>query len=47
MIKFINGLTIEGNPQITKTEFGIRITNDSGLDIEISDMVWNSFNKNK
>ena len=47
MINFINGLTIEGNPQITKTEFGIRITNDSGLDIEISDMVWNSFNKNK
>ena len=47
MIKFINGLTIEGNPQITKTNFGIRITNDSGLDIEISDMVWNSFNKSK
>ena len=47
MIKFINGLTIEGNPQITKTNFGIRITYDFGLDIEVSDIVWNSFNKSK
>jgi hypothetical protein len=42
MLKFISGLTIEGNPQITKTDFGIRITNDFGLNIEISDMVWRS-----
>jgi hypothetical protein len=42
MLKFGNGLTIEGNPQITKTDFGIRITNDFGLDIEVSDMVWSS-----
>ena len=47
MLIFANGLSIVGNPQITKTEFGIKITNDSGLDIEISDMVWQSFNKIK
>jgi hypothetical protein len=45
MIRFINGLAVEGIPQITKTKFGVRITNDLGLDIEISDTVWNSLSK--
>jgi hypothetical protein len=44
MIQFGNGITIGGNPSITKTEFGIRIQNDLGLNIEISNSVWNSIN---
>lgn len=47
MLTFANGLSIAGNPHIIKTKLGIKITNDFGLDIEISDMVWNSFNKSK
>lgn len=48
MITFTNGVSISGNPKITKTNFGVRITNDLGLDIELSDIVWDSFNqKNK
>jgi hypothetical protein len=46
MIKFKNGLIINGNPKIIKTSFGIKITNDLGLNIEISNAVWESFNQN-
>jgi hypothetical protein len=42
MLKFTNGLIISGNPQVTKTNFGIMITNDSGLTIELSKSVWDS-----
>jgi hypothetical protein len=47
MIKFTNGLVINGNPKIIKTNFGIKITNDLGLNIEISNSVWEYFNQNK
>lgn len=43
MISFLNGLSINGNPQMTKTDSGILITNDFGLKIEISDNIWHSF----
>jgi len=46
MLIFLNGLTIYGNPKITKTNFGYLITNDLGLSIELSNKVWKSFNKN-
>ena len=46
MIKFTNGLIINGNPKIIKTTYGIKITNDLGLNIEISNAVWESFNQN-
>jgi hypothetical protein len=42
MLKFTNGLIISGNPQITKTNFGVKITNDSGLNIELSKKTWES-----
>lgn len=42
MIAFKNGLSIIGNPRITKTNLGIMITNDLGLKIEISDKLWKS-----
>lgn len=45
MISFVNGITIGGNPQITKTQYGIRIINDFGLNIEISNNIWEAFNK--
>lgn len=44
MIKFANGLIINGNPKIIKTNFGVLITNNLGLSMEISDTVWKSFN---
>jgi hypothetical protein len=44
MITFLNGLTISGNPQIIKTELGVRITNDLGLNLELSEKIWKSFN---
>jgi hypothetical protein len=47
MIIFSNGLIIDGNPKILKTFFGIVITNNFGLNLEISDAVWESFNQNK
>ena len=47
MLTFSNGLSIVGNPHIIKTKFGVRITNDLGLNIELSDSVWSSFNKIK
>jgi hypothetical protein len=42
MLKFTNGLIISGNPQVTKTNFGVKITNDSGLNMELSKSVWES-----
>lgn len=45
MITFENGLSIGGNPKITKTDLGVRITNDLGLDIEVSNKIWNAFNQ--
>jgi hypothetical protein len=47
MIIFSNGLIINGNPKILKTIFGIVITNNLGLNLEISDSVWKSLNQNK
>lgn len=47
MIKFPNGLIINGDPKILKTNFGIVITNNFGLNLEISDAVWESFNQTK
>ena len=49
MLTLANGLSIAGNPHIIKTEFGVRITNDLGLNIELSDSAWDSltFNKTK
>lgn len=47
MLTFANGLSIDGNPHIIKTNFGVKITNDLGLNIELSDSVWDSFNKIK
>jgi hypothetical protein len=44
MLNFKNGLIINGNPKINATLFGILITNDFGLYIEISNKVWQSFN---
>ena len=44
MINFKNGLSISGNPKIVKSEFGVKITNDYGLSIELSNSIWNSFN---
>ena len=40
MIKFKNGLIICNNPKIEKTNFGIKIINDTGLIIELSNKVW-------
>ena len=45
MITFVNGLSIVGNPTIVKTNNGIKITNDLGLNIELSDNVWNLLNQ--
>lgn len=45
MITFTNGISIIGNPKIVKTDLGVKITNDLGLNIEVSDKIWNSFNK--
>ena len=45
MITFANGLSIIGNPTIVKTNSGIKITNDLGLNIELSDNVWNLLNQ--
>ena len=45
MITFVNGLSIVGNPTIDKTNNGIKITNDLGLNIELSDNVWNLLNQ--
>jgi hypothetical protein len=42
MIKFKNGLIITNNPKIEKTTFGVLITNNLGLSIEISNKVWQS-----
>jgi hypothetical protein len=47
MITFVNGISIGSNPVITKTKLGVRITNDLGLDIELSNNMWQSFTKNK
>jgi hypothetical protein len=47
MIHFLNGVSIGGNPQITKTKFGIKILNDLGLNIELSNNIWDSFNNIK
>jgi hypothetical protein len=47
MITFANGISIGNNPSITKTNLGVRITNDLGLDIELSDIMWQSLTKNK
>jgi hypothetical protein len=44
MITFKNGLIISGNPKIVKTNFGILITNDFGLNLELSNNVWQSIN---
>jgi hypothetical protein len=44
MIKFKNGLIITNNPKIQKTNFGVKITNDLGFRIEISDKVWQELN---
>lgn len=44
MIAFVNGLCINGNIEITKTKSGILINNDLGLNIEISDNIWHSWN---
>jgi hypothetical protein len=46
MITFKNGLSIGGNPKITKTNLGVRITNDLGLDIEVSNKIWKAFGYN-
>lgn len=40
MITFSSGITILGNPQLTKTKLGVKITNDLGLCIEVSDKIW-------
>jgi hypothetical protein len=45
-IEFANGLIIKGSPKITKTLNGIRIINDLGLDIELSDLLWNILTNN-
>jgi hypothetical protein len=45
-IEFVNGLIIKGSPKITKTLNGIRIINDLGLDIELSDLLWNILTNN-
>ena len=45
MITFPNGLSIGGNPKITKTKSGVIITNDLGLNVELSNSVWDSFNQ--
>ncbi len=42
MIEFKNGLIIIGNPKIIETKYGILITNDFGLHIELSKNVWNT-----
>ena len=42
MIEFKNGLTITGNPKIIITKYGILITNDFGLYLELSKNVWNT-----
>lgn len=47
MITFANGISIGNNPTITKTNLGVRITNDLGLEIELSDIMWQSLTKNK
>jgi hypothetical protein len=44
MITFKNGLIISGNPKITKTNFGVLITNDFGLNLELSNNIWQSIN---
>jgi hypothetical protein len=44
MITFKNGLIISGNPKIVKTNFGILITNDLGLNLELSNNVWKTIN---
>jgi hypothetical protein len=47
MIKFNNGLVILGNPQITKNDFGVKIINDFGLNLELSNNIWNILIQNK
>jgi hypothetical protein len=47
MITFANGISIGNNPAITKTNVGVRITNDLGLNIELSNEIWQSLTKNK
>lgn len=47
MITFANGVSIGNNPIITKTNLGVRITNDLGLNVELSDIMWQSLTKNK
>ena len=47
MITFANGISIGNNPAIIKTNLGVRITNDLGLNIELSDIMWQSLTKNK
>jgi hypothetical protein len=44
MIKFKNGVTIEYNPKLTKTENGVLITNDKGLHLELTDAIWDYLN---
>ena len=45
MIQFENGLSIGGNPKIIKTDFGVRITNNLGLNLELSNTIWDAFNQ--
>jgi hypothetical protein len=44
MLKFSNGLSISGNCNVVKTKSGVLITNDLGLNIEVSDSIWNLLN---
>lgn len=46
MLQFSNGLSIIGNCRIVKTKSGVSITNDLGLNIEVSDSIWNLLNLN-
>lgn len=44
MLSFLNGLVFNGNLKLSKTKSGILITNDLGLNIEISENIWYSWN---
>lgn len=45
MIKFKNGVIIENNPKLIKTEKGVLITNDLGLHLELPNAIWNYLTK--